>query len=181
MKVSLYTSRQKELLFQAIQMLRKTLAAGDFKGVDWKDIDDYIFSELDLTVSELDEIMTNAGGGAVYYGGSAIEGFPPRAPKEEDLASFSRHNWLCIQEVESLCGKMLVVVPLGTEPYWGNILLTSADAPALEKCWNPSADSISHVKLTETDDEIRFIGFEGGAGGKEVVLYTIRKEGLKQK
>lgn len=50
--------RSKEIIWKAIQLLGK--ARQELKpGMDWKQIDTEIFSELGLTPDELDEIINN--------------------------------------------------------------------------------------------------------------------------
>ena len=58
--------RTKGLLFETIQLLRN-VARSHFH--DWKDADDWIFSQLSLTKSEVDEIFD--GSGELVYLGSA--------------------------------------------------------------------------------------------------------------
>ena len=60
--------RTRLLLFSAIQLLRKTLTP---KFSDWKDADDYLFSKLDFTRSELKQIFK--GRGVLYHDASAID------------------------------------------------------------------------------------------------------------
>jgi len=59
--------RTKELHYQTLCLLRKEIA-GRFS--DWKDADDWLFSELDFTQSELAEIFDGKSG--MVYTGSAI-------------------------------------------------------------------------------------------------------------
>lgn len=52
--------RLKQLLFQALQLLRKYVAAAN-ANCDWKSADDILFSELDMEIGELAEIYDEAG------------------------------------------------------------------------------------------------------------------------
>lgn len=60
--------RCKNVLFCMIELLRMELV-NEFQ--DWKDCDDYIFSLLDLEVSEIAEIYADRG--IMYHCGSAFE------------------------------------------------------------------------------------------------------------
>lgn len=62
------TSREKLLLFQTLQLLRKTVSK-EFE--DWKDADDWIFSELDFTADEVEQIYK--GRGESVYTGSCVQ------------------------------------------------------------------------------------------------------------
>lgn len=62
------SKRACHLLFQALQMLRKTVTPRFY---DWKDADDWLFSELDITKSELAQIYE--GREVRYYDGSAVD------------------------------------------------------------------------------------------------------------
>lgn len=60
----------KEAVFQALQLLRKKIQP-DFS--DWKDADDWLFSELDFTREELERIYTGSAE-QVYFGSAVAEG-----------------------------------------------------------------------------------------------------------
>lgn len=60
--------RSKLLLFQTLELLRKEIQP---RFADWKDADDWLFSELDFTKDELAQIYK--GRGVMYYDGSAID------------------------------------------------------------------------------------------------------------
>lgn len=60
--------RSKDLLFESLQLLR-SVTEKSFS--DWKDRDDWIFSELSFTKSELEEIYK--GRGEQIYTGSALD------------------------------------------------------------------------------------------------------------
>lgn len=60
--------RYRQLLFQALEMLRKAVTPRFY---DWKDADDWLFSELDITKSELAQIYE--GREVWYYDGSAAD------------------------------------------------------------------------------------------------------------
>ena len=51
------TKREKNLFFETLELLRKELRQSDgFRGKDWRDVDDWLFSELPFTKGELREI-----------------------------------------------------------------------------------------------------------------------------
>ena len=61
--------RTKDLIFQTLELLRKEVR-DQFS--DWKDADDWLFSELDFTQSELVEIYKGRGV-LVSYGSAKPE------------------------------------------------------------------------------------------------------------
>ena len=61
--------RTRELHYQTLQLLRRSIR--DLFS-DWKDADDWLFSELEFTKSELSEIYD--GRGELVYLGSAVDG-----------------------------------------------------------------------------------------------------------
>lgn len=51
------SDRAKDMLFEVIEALRlQVKVRDDFKGLGWKDVDDYIFRQLSITVDELKNI-----------------------------------------------------------------------------------------------------------------------------
>ncbi len=60
--------RARLLLFQTLELLRKEVQP---RFSDWKDADDWLFSELDFTKEELAQIYK--GRGVLYYDGSAVD------------------------------------------------------------------------------------------------------------
>lgn len=64
-------TREKTLLFETLELLRKELRQSEsFRGKDWRDVDDWLFSELSITKGELREIY--GGTGIQYDSGSAV-------------------------------------------------------------------------------------------------------------
>lgn len=134
------TNHEKQNMFETLELLRKTARRlPDFQGADWKDVDDWIFSELDLTVGDIDEIY--AGRDTLIYAGSAIEGFAPVAPTYRELADIferakrSRVLFVC-KTIETPTGKMVAVCPVG----YGSgtqlvdvAIFNEADAPAIHE------------------------------------------------
>lgn len=75
--------RLKQISFCLIQLLRKEIR-DNWEGTDQKDVDDYIFSELDLEVNELAEIVQ--GYDSTVYTGSCF--CPNESPKNYDKRYF---------------------------------------------------------------------------------------------
>ena len=67
----------KECLFQTLELLRKTmeenwtLKSEGSEKPDWKDVDNYIFSALDWTASELNEVYKDHN--KCIHTGSAVQ------------------------------------------------------------------------------------------------------------
>ena len=64
--------RKNDMLFQVIQYAREQ-AGAQFS--DWKDADDWLFSNFDITKEELEEIYD--GKGVTVYGASCVGGRDP--------------------------------------------------------------------------------------------------------
>lgn len=65
------TNREKKLFFDTLELLRKELRQSDeFRGKDWRGVDDWLFSELPFTKGELREIYQ--GRGVQYSATSAV-------------------------------------------------------------------------------------------------------------
>lgn len=60
--------RSRLLLFQTLELLRKEIQP---KFADWKDADDWLFSELDFTKGELAQIYKDRG--VLYFDGSTVD------------------------------------------------------------------------------------------------------------
>lgn len=71
------TNHEKELMFETLELLRKTasdlfrLQRGDGTSPDSKDVDDWIFSELHFTKNDIDHIYD--GKNIPVYMASALE------------------------------------------------------------------------------------------------------------
>lgn len=127
------TYREKRLLFSTLEMLREELRRfPDFINSDWKDVDDYIFSNLDFTAGELEELY--AGTGKLIYAGSAIEGFRPIAPTYDELKQILSHplsaGLLCITK-KVPHGEMAGLQVMYESGAQGDIVLTEQDIPTL--------------------------------------------------
>lgn len=79
------TQRDKDLYFEIIELLREqinlsrhSLKKADFSNTDWKDADDWLFSELNITQKELEEIYE--GRNVLIYTGSAVN----EKPEQQD-------------------------------------------------------------------------------------------------
>lgn len=70
------THREKDLFYETLIILRIAVSLNeDFRGADWKDVDDYIFSTLSFTKAELLDIFD--GRNSWVYIDSAESGCPP--------------------------------------------------------------------------------------------------------
>lgn len=64
-------NRKNEMLFQVIEHARKQ-ANMYHSFSDWKDADDWLFAQFDITRQELEEIYANRG--VMVYGASCVKG-----------------------------------------------------------------------------------------------------------
>lgn len=79
--------RTKQIAFQAIQLLRQRERKHK-PDSDWKDIDDYLFSEMDLERGEVNEIFSAYSSTPMVYTGSY---YPNGAsPKNFDTLYFTK-------------------------------------------------------------------------------------------
>ena len=62
-------NKYKKILFDTLQLFRKELCSGQFQ--DWKDADDWLFSRLNLTESDVIDIYRDRD---VVYTGSCKKG-----------------------------------------------------------------------------------------------------------
>ena len=115
--------RHRDLFFQTLQLLRKAVTPRFY---DWKDADDWLFSELDFTKSDLAQIFE--GRGVPYYDGSATDGKAPERPLETcDKKGYTdaTNSKKCVcaaplsrEELILRCGK----------PVWAILLCPNVDA-----------------------------------------------------
>ena len=70
--------RARQLLFCTIQLLRQERR---YAFSDWKDVDDDLFSNLDIEIGELEEIYDPYG--VMVYGDSCFEN--GQSPKDYDV------------------------------------------------------------------------------------------------
>ena len=118
------TSREKSLLLETLELLRSTAAElPDFKGNDWKDVDDWIFSKLHFTGQELEDLY--AGSGKLIDTGSAIEGAPPIGLTFQELIPYFGLPLHCVEGPNSIVQVIAEDVP--GKP----VLFTNGDIPEL--------------------------------------------------
>ena len=169
------TVREQSLMLATLEMLRKEVSKSpDFREHDWKDVDDYIFSELDFTVEDLMNIYH--GKNVYLYTGSAIEGFAPAGLTYDELyevfEEMDDDNFgIELKEVDTIIGKKLAVATSEKHP---RVLLTSGDTPELERLWG----SPSHIwlKHTQTADGKETLTFYGKSLTQSVMeIFTIEK------
>lgn len=77
-------ARAKQIAFCALQLLRKEMGK-EMPNADWKDIDDVLFSELDIEMGELEEIYKPYPDVLVYAGSCFVNG---QSPKDYDTVHF---------------------------------------------------------------------------------------------
>ena len=115
--------RLGELLFHTLELLRRQV---ENKFSDWKDADDWLFSELDFRKSEIEEIY--AGRDALIYTGSAID--------DESGNSAEMDKPLEADEVSLLSGLPIWIVPIGDadwNPQWRVCFESDPHGSALSK------------------------------------------------
>lgn len=98
--------RQKDLLLQTLQLLRKQTESNFY---DWKEADDWIFSELDFSKSELIELF------------KGIEPAPYIGSAKGDNTKESDDGHLFPEDVAQMAWKPIWIVPIGDadwEPQW---------------------------------------------------------------
>lgn len=75
--------RERLLLFSTLELLRKEIGP---RFSDWKDADDWLFSQLDFTKDELAQIYKDRG--VMYYDGSAVDIEAAKKKYFDDLFMF---------------------------------------------------------------------------------------------
>ena len=137
------SKRQKDLFFETLQMLRSCVKPRFY---DWKDADDWLFSELGFTKAELQEIF--AGRGVLYYDGSAID--------EKASGSLCTSREVGVSTNMSTAENDVCAVPLareeliamGGKPVWAIMLYPNVDEDIPRpKGWGivPEKDSFRQV------------------------------------
>ena len=151
---------------ETLELLRKTLTKDISSWSDWKSVDDYLFSELNFTSGELDEIYENRK--TMIYAGSAIEGFSPTGITFNELFPYyKKKTKLCISEVGTPTVPMVCILTDNEIPH---VLLTQADAPLLESC-NGDIDIEMSPRAEYTPAELSVI--VKCDDGTKKVLYTV--------
>lgn len=153
------TKREQNLVFQTIELLRKTAKSlPDFANAsDWKDVDDWLFARLDWTAEDLDALYH--GREALIYTGSTIPGFAPAGLTYEELMPFVGVPCTC-RELDLPWGKPIVVQ---AEIPGSPVLLRSGDCPELQ---NHIGEG---VKVIVTEQGIYLVSQSGA------LLYSVEK------
>ena len=117
------SQRQKDLFFETLQMLRACVKPRFY---DWKDADDWLFSELGFTKAELQEIFD--GRGVLYYDGSAIDEKAPESlcterEIEVDTDMSAAENATCTAPL----GREELIA-MGGKPVWAIMLRPKVDS-----------------------------------------------------
>lgn len=153
------TKREQDLVFQTIELLRKTARSlPDFAVVsDRKDVDDWLLAQLDWTSEDIDALYH--GRVALIYTGSTIPGFAPAGLTYEELMPFVGVPCTC-RELDLPWGKPVVVQ---AEIHGNPVLLRSGDCPELQ---NHISEA---VKVVVTEQGIYLVSQTGA------LLYTASK------
>ena len=117
------SQRQKDLFFETLQMLRACVKPRFY---DWKDADDWLFSELGFTKSELAEIF--AGRGVLYYDGSAID---EKAPESLCVGREVGVSTNISTAANAACAAPLgreELISMGGKPVWAIMLRPKVDS-----------------------------------------------------
>ena len=128
------TEHERTLVFTTLEFIRKEVSKTFPANSDWKDIDDYVFSNLDFTVGDLECIYKDRG--VLIYTGSAIEGFAPRKPTYDELYPFFYHRSKF--DYGTLGEKIMNTPAIGvvvTTDMAKPIVLTEQDAPFLAEMY----------------------------------------------
>ncbi len=122
------TKREQDLVFQTIELLRKTARSlPDFAVVsDWKDVDDWLLAQLDWTSEDIDALYHERA--ALIYTGSTVPGFAPAGLTYEELMPFVGVPCTC-RELDLPWGKPVIVQ---AEIPGNPVLLRSGDCPELQ-------------------------------------------------
>lgn len=140
---SAMSQRQKDLLFETLQMLRSCVKPRFY---DWKDADDWLFSELGFTKAELQDIFD--GRGVLYYDGSAIDekapgGLCARRENEVGTDMSAAKNVACAAPLSRA-----ELTAKGGKPVWAIMLCPNVDEDIPRpKGWGivPEKDSFRQV------------------------------------
>lgn len=153
------TMRERELVFQTFELLRKTASnLPDFANAsDRKDVDDWLFARLDWTAEDIDALYH--GREALIYTGSTVPGFAPAGLTYQELMPFVGVPCTC-RELDLPWGKPVVVQ---AEIPGNPVLLRSGDCPELQ---NHIGET---VKAVATENGIHFVSQAGA------LLYTANK------
>lgn len=159
-------------MFETLELLRKTVnASDDFQDKDWKDADDYIFSELSFTVEDLMNLYQ--GKDVMLYTGSAIEGFAPAGLTYEELSEIfadmeAEGFGIELRELDTVIGKELAIVTTEKHP---RILLNSGDTPKLEPFWG----KLNKFWLKRVSGEDTFAFWGKAFDSAPVVIHKVPK------
>lgn len=184
--------RERLLLFSTLELLRKEIGP---KFSDWKDADDWLFSQLDFTKDELRQIYE--GRNVAYYDGSAID-FEAATKKRfddlfifddeihinDDFTSVNGYLWA----TDGLVDKLRVEVGPGKIDYEENINFYAV-YDVVDKKLELTATYFSDVPnveqkeieipLNEEEKEALFERFEAYSNkfhGRELSLYDLVNE-----
>jgi len=144
--------REKLLLFSTLELLRKEIGP---KFSDWKDADDWLFSQLDFTKEELAQIYKDRG--VVYYDGSAVDYETAKKKRFDDMFIFDdeitvNDDFIGVNgylwATRGLLGKLKVEVGSGKIDYEENINFY-ADYNVVDKSLKLTATYFENVPNTK--------------------------------
>lgn len=166
------TNYERDLLFTTLEFLRKEVAKTFSPDADWKDVDDYIFANLDYTIKDLDAIYE--GRNVMVYAGSAIEGYSPCKPTYDELFMFYyKHS----QFVYGPCNDGAIGIVVSTEAA-RPVILTCADVPFLNDMQNCSVQykiTLEHDEPQPSKQRLSFGATENDSGHRTLLYSILRR------
>lgn len=170
------TNHERELMFQTMELLRKTTAQlfqlqheGD--PPDPKDVDDWIFSELPATTHDIEHIYK--GKCVSVYTASAIEGPSPIHPLFDDLTPlYDMRANLRVTNLQTSYGTVPAVVVCPPASILQKAVLSSGDAPELDYFVGHSV-WLTKTERNAVDPASYSFVVRNHATKKDVILYTV--------
>lgn len=160
------THREQKLFFETLELLRRTAARlPDFQGADWKDVDDYIFSELSFTQEEVDRLYEDTA--EMVYTASCVSGPAPAEPTYEEVWPYFMAGAKFSCQIVSHGNWNTVCLVAKTPDH--TILLTEADCPELRDFVGKEFGLIGRDRTTIQPSEVTFVEMDRGMRW----LYTV--------
>lgn len=160
------THREQKLFFETLELLRRTAARlSDFQGMDWKDVDDYIFSELSFTQEEVDRLYEDTA--EMVYTASCVSGPAPADPTYEEVWPYFMAGAKFSCQIVSHGNWNTVCLVAKTPDH--AILLTEADCPELRDFVGKEFGLIGRDRTSTQPSEVTFMEMDRGMRW----LYTV--------
>lgn len=160
------THREQKLFFETLELLRRTAARlPDFQGADWKDVDDYIFSELSFTQEEVDRLYEDTA--EMVYTASCVSGPAPAEPTYEEVWPYFMAGAKFSCQIVSHGNWNTVCLVAKTPDH--TILLTEADCPELRDFVGKEFGLIGRDRTSTQPSEVTFMEMDRGMRW----LYTV--------